>query len=268
MDKKIVICRPHGGFNDMLVRINKCYKYAKAHDRDLYIDASRSGFLDDFDKYFKVSEKGIFLNISHLLLLKNVSSLDREKLKIIADSSFDTQSVFDFSKDYDDQILVYEESGSGDESIFVFEWLLLKEGVRKHIVNTIKPLGEYDALHVRNSDYKTNYKKFFTDINDKIGSKIVLCTDSYACQEYAKKFWGEKFHIVTNIPDTKGESLHENKKLDRFQTNLDTLTDLFVLACGKNLYFTAMKKGWISGFGNLAKSLHERRDLVQKLLYK
>jgi hypothetical protein len=62
--------------------------------------------------------------------------------------------------------------------------------------------------------------------------------------------------------------LHKNKKLDRFQTNVDTLTDLFILSCSKNLYFTKMKKGWVSGFANLAKSLHERQDLIHRLLYK
>ncbi|MDR2636096.1 MAG: hypothetical protein LBC08_04620, partial [Campylobacteraceae bacterium] len=123
LDKKILICRPHGGFNDMLVRIEKCCRYAQTYNRTLYIDTSRSGFLDDFDKYFTAPE-GIFLNISHLLSLQ-VSKDDYEKLKIIADSPFDTQAVFDFSKDYDEQILVYEESGGGDESIFVFERLSL-----------------------------------------------------------------------------------------------------------------------------------------------
>jgi hypothetical protein len=193
LDKKILICRPHGGFNDILVVINKCYKYAKTYDRNLYIDTNRSGFLDGFDKYFNVSEneaEKIFLNTSHLLSITNVSKSDCEKLKIIANIPFDTQTVFDFSKDYNDQILVYEKDGGGDESIFVFEWLLLKEEVKKHIVNIIKPLGEYDAVHVRNSDYKTDYKKFFTQINDKLDKKIVLCTDSYECQEYAKRLWG------------------------------------------------------------------------------
>jgi hypothetical protein len=175
--------------------------------------------------------------------------------------------LFDFSKDYDDQILVYEESGGGDESIFVFEWLLLKEDVKRHLINIIEPLGNYDAVHVRNSDYKTDYKKFFAQINDKLGDKITLCTDSYECQTYAKELWGDRVRTVTDIPNTKGKPLHENKKLDRFQTNIDMLTDLFVLACGKNLYLTTMKKGWFSGFGNLAKSLHKRPDLIRKLLY-
>ncbi|MDR2099243.1 MAG: hypothetical protein LBP40_00250 [Campylobacteraceae bacterium] len=267
LDKKIVICRPHGGFNDMLVRITKCYEYAKKYNRILYIDTRRSGFLDDFDKYFSASEE-IFLNASCLLSLTNVSKSDNEKLKIIVNSAFNTQAVFDFSKDCEEQILVYEESGGGDDGIFAFEWLLLKDDVKKRITDIIKPLGKYDAIHVRHSDYKTNYKKFFADINDKLGDKIVLCTDSFECQTYAKEFWGEKLHIVTSIPDTKGKPLHMNEKLDRFQTNLDALTDLFVLACSQNLYFTMMKKGWISGFGNLAKSLHERQYLLNRLLYK
>jgi hypothetical protein len=178
-----------------------------------------------------------------------------------------TQITFDFSKDYDDQILVYEQSGGGADSILMLEKLTLKENIKKHIRAIIEPLGDYDALHVRNTDYKTDYKKFFAEINSKLDKTVVLCTDSLECQTYAKEFWGSRLKVVTNLPDTKGKTLHENRKLDRFQTNLDTLTDLFVLACSKNLYFTAVKKGWVSGFGNLAKSLHERQDLIRKLLH-
>ncbi|MDR0407998.1 MAG: hypothetical protein LBH45_03675 [Campylobacteraceae bacterium] len=267
LSKKIVICRPHGGFNDMLVRIEKCYEYAKLHDRVLYVDTSRSGFLDDFDKYF-IAPKGVFLNLAPLLFLsQNISKSDYEKLKIIINSPFDTEAVFDFSKDYDDQILIYEKSGGGDKSILMFEKLSLKDDVKSYIRNIIDSLGEYDALHVRNSDYKTDYKKFFAEISNKLDKKITLCTDSHECQVYAKELWGDRLEIVANAPNIKGKPLHNNKKLDRFQTNMNALTDLFVLACSKNLYFTTMKKGWISGFGNLAKSLHERQDLIYRLLY-
>lgn len=267
LNEKIIICRPHGGFNDMLVRIEKCYEYAKSYNRILYIDASRSGFLDDFDKYF-IAPEGVFLNPSYLLSTPGITKSDYKKLEIIINSPFDTQAVFDFSKDYDDQVLVYEESGVGDKSILMFEKLMLKDNLKTHIRTIIDSLGEYDAIHVRNSDYKTDYKEFFTQISDKLNKKIVLCTDSYKCQIYAKELWEDRLQIVTNIPDTKGKPLHVNKKLDRFQTNIDTLTDLFILACSKNLYFTTMKKGWISGFGNLAKNLHERQDLIHELLHK
>jgi hypothetical protein len=250
----------------MLVRIEKCYEYAKSHNRLLYIDTSRSGFLDDFDKYF-IAPEGVFLNLSHILSL-GCEEFDRKKLKIIINGSFNTQVVFDFSKDYDDRILIYEESGGGSRSILMLEKLSLKDNIKTHIRTIVDSLGEYDAIHVRNSDYKTDYKKIFAQINDKLNEKIVLCTDSYECQTYAKKLWGDRLQIVTNIPNTKGKPLHTNKKLDRFQTNINTLTDLFILACSKNLYFTSMKKGWISGFGNLAKNLHERQDLICKLLYK
>ncbi|MDR0762468.1 MAG: hypothetical protein LBF13_05420 [Campylobacteraceae bacterium] len=195
LDKKILICRPHGGFNDMLVRIHMCYKYAKTHNRDLYIDTSRSGFLDDFDKYF-TAPKDVFLNISSLLLV-NAGKSDYKKLKIIVDSPFDTQAVFDFSKYYEDQILVYEESGGGDESIFVFEWLLLKDEIKNHIANIIKSLGEYDAIHVRHSDYKTNYKKFFAKINNKIGNKIVLFAQIVMSAKFMQKSFGQiKFTLL------------------------------------------------------------------------
>ena len=51
--KKIIYCRPHNGFNDMLVHMNENYKYALKYDRHLFINTDLSGFLDNFAHYFE-----------------------------------------------------------------------------------------------------------------------------------------------------------------------------------------------------------------------
>jgi hypothetical protein len=277
--KKLLLCRPHGGLNDILCQIEKCLKYALEHDRELYIDGSHSGFLDSFENYFLAPEgvhlKGIDFLSPPFDVYPHCLSDDITTFKHkydIAVRNFihiptNTLLSFDFDKSYVEQILVHTACGGGTNSINVFEKFTLKENIRQHISKIIENLGEYDAIHVRHSDYKTDYEKFFKEINDKLGDKIILCTDSYECQLYAKSLWKEKLQIVTNIPDTQGKILHYNRNLDRFQTNLDTLTDLFVLTCGKNLYTTNIDKGFISGFGGLANLLRERKDLIEKLLW-
>ncbi|MDR2635998.1 MAG: hypothetical protein LBC08_04115 [Campylobacteraceae bacterium] len=285
---KIVFCRPHGGLNDMLVQIEKCYRYAYTYNRSLYIDTSRSGFLDDFGRYFVAPVNVYFGTLDFLnppfdcypkCLSDNIAAYEvlYDECLTLLHAKTNTKITFDFNKNYKEQILVHEQAGGGAKSIFAIGRLRLKDNIKIHIRTIIDLLGEYDAIHVRNSDYKTDYKKFFNEMNEKLGGKIVLCTDSYECQAYAKEFWGDRLHIVTNVPDTKGKPLHENKKLDRFQTNVNALTDLFVLACSKSLYLTniepnknhpwTVEKGWISGFASLAKSLHERKDLIDRLLY-
>ncbi|MDR1911977.1 MAG: hypothetical protein LBQ52_06500, partial [Helicobacteraceae bacterium] len=119
---------------------------------------------------------------------------------------------------------------------------------------------------IRHSDYKTDYKTFLAQIpNDD--RKIALCTDSYEVQQYAKSFFGDRVICVSDIPDTGGKPLHGNKNLDRYQTNLTALSDLFVLASAKTLYITKTENGLTSGFGSLAMNLNKRPKLVKRLIF-
>jgi hypothetical protein len=56
--KKYIFCRPHCGLNDILCQIATCIFYALDYRRVLYIDTSRSAFLDDFDRYFTTRRGG------------------------------------------------------------------------------------------------------------------------------------------------------------------------------------------------------------------
>jgi hypothetical protein len=107
-----------------------------------------------------------------------------------------------------------------------------------------------------------------------INRKIALCTDSFEVQNYAKKLFGDRVICVSQIPDTKGKTLHGNLDIDRYRANLDALTDLFVLACAKKLYSTVidrcddrvLEKRIQSSFGSLALALNKRPRLTKRLL--
>ncbi|MDR1910857.1 MAG: hypothetical protein LBQ52_00715 [Helicobacteraceae bacterium] len=174
---------------------------------------------------------------------------------------------FSNRRSYKEQILIYEGCSDGSESIEAFSFFLFVPIVRSHIKNAIEKLGDYDAIHIRHSDYQTDYKTFFNQINVRADRKIVLCTDSFEVQQYAKSFFGDRAVCVSEIPDTDGKPLHHNSDLDRYQTNLTALTDLFVLACAKKLYITRHKEGRLSGFSALAMKLNRRPKLIKRLLY-
>jgi hypothetical protein len=290
LNKKIVFCRMRGGFGDGFAQIQRCYEYAKKYDRKLYIDGSRGGFLDSFNNYFVVSEDVYFERFNDFARydfscypaclendVVNYKTRWDSNLNRHVHSQSGVPIIFNFSKHYDEDILVHEHHSDGSNAFKVFEWLRLNEKVRTHIVNILEKLGEYDAIHVRNTDYKTDYKTFFEDIKDKLGDKIVLCTDDLQCQLYAKSFFGDKFCIVTELPDTQGKPLHYHSTTNKFAINLATITDLFLLAKAKHLYFSTISPSssykhtlsgtFISTFSRLAKDLHEGQDLVQKILY-
>jgi len=282
-NRKIILCRPHGGLNDMLNRMHRCYFYAKTFKRDLYIDGQKSGFRDNLGNYFVhvVKRNKIKIIFDDFVPTKNISvfptflnnRLDFQTKIIgkgkVRELNSNQKIHFDFKK-YDEDVIVYEVMGGGIWSFYAFKWLHFTEPVKTHINSIINNLKEYDAVHVRNTDIKTDYKTFFNRISPKIKRKLVLCTDSFECQQFAKSFFGNRLVIVSEIPDTKGESLHDNSNFSTYQQNLNVLTDLMILACSKR--FFAMKptqwKFWKfnSGFSRLAAMLHFRKDLVRKLL--
>ena len=275
--ENIVLCKPRGGLNDILVQIEKCWKYAIEHNRCLHIDTSRSGLLDDFQNYF-ILPKGVFsgspnlqppFNCNPEFLSNNISdyplNFNAEKRNYTYTPNGELVT-FDFSRSHPHQILVHEQCGGGLDSFHALRKLNLQPKIASHIYKLVSELGEYDAVHVRNTDYKTNYREFFSEIDKKLGDRIVLCTDDFSCQKYAQSIWGNRLKTVTDIPETNGKPLHYNKDIDRFSANLDAITDLILLSLGKNLFFSRLENGYLSGFTRLANELHRRKDVVENLL--
>jgi hypothetical protein len=283
-DQKFLLCMPMSGLNDLLVIINRCVNYAISHNRIIYIDGIKSGFLDDFDRYFTVRERetmNIKLCRIDALILPLEAYPKRLKQLFLSQIHKKSRSVisFDLNRSYNQGILVYVYGTGGDDSIGAFSFLDLAPAVRSHIHEKIENLGDYDAVHIRHSDYTTDYKPFLQEIYDRhqTDRKIVLCTDSYEVQQYAKELFQDKIICVNDIPDTNGKTLHCNPDLERYQTNLATLCDLFVLAWAKTLYMTHIdrdhygkfiaSKRYISGFGRLAMALRQHPKLTKRLIY-
>jgi hypothetical protein len=299
-DEKIVLCRPGGGLNDMLNQIEKCYQYCQKYKRKLYIDGSKSGFLDDFSNYFVPRDANIsFEKIDFLTPPFDVfpkclyNDLYNNELIYNKNTFLNTTKdgipiTFDFKKDYEEQILVHRQGGGVFKGILALARLNLKEDIKIHIRSIIEELkkqagnkGKYYAIHVRNTDHKTDYKSYFNDIKIKLDKASFLCTDDYECQQYAKMFFGENVKSVTDIPDLSScpaKTLHFNGYIDRYKTNVGTLTDLFILACAEKIYKAPViggffvgsayiRPGILSGYFILAKSLHENKRILDSLLY-
>lgn len=297
--ERIVLCRPRGGLNDMLVQIERCHQYCRKYNRKLYIDGSRGGFLDDFSNYFIPSKGVSFKKIDFLHapfdvfpkeLNENIYEYEVQlKKKEIGGSNYVTEKgtpiTFDFNRDYNEQILVHEQPGGGSTGYLALAKMQLVNEVRQHILEKIEAIkkltakDKYDAIHIRNTDYQTDYMSFFNIIKRKINKTTVLCTDDFQCQQDAKEYFGGKVITVTDIPDlsnairedgsaphNRSFTLHQNKNLDRYKTNIDALTDVFILASSNNLYYTSVSKGTLSGFTFLAKSLNSNKAILKSLL--
>ncbi|MDR0664815.1 MAG: hypothetical protein LBF86_04755 [Helicobacteraceae bacterium] len=276
--RKFVFCRLRNGLNDMFFQVDRCASYAFRYNRLIYIDGSKSGFLDDLGRYFTIRERE-----REWIRFGTIDSLYYQ-VGYVADNIVKTKTreriVFSITKSCNENILVYEQGIGGVSAINALYIFALAPEVRSHIRQIVEKLGDYDAVHIRHSDYKTDYKPFLKKVIDRARAdrKIALCTDSYEVQRYAAALFGDRVVCVSRIPDTKGKTLHANPDLDRYEINLVALSDLFVLAGAKNLYMTQIDRydsngrvvnvgGKLSSFGRLAKSLNKRPALLKRLLY-
>lgn len=270
-----LLCRPCGGLNDMLSQIDHCFRYAKKFDRELWVDTTRSGFGDCFGQYFDPTPKLIFgVPEGH----ERRSCFPREvQGKIMAYERRWHQDfgnvillpkgpllTFDFNRDYEEELLLHEQVGGGHRGIGALRLLTLRSSIASEIKEQLIALGSYIAIHVRHTDYKTDYQGFFARIKEHVGdNKVVLCTDSYECQQYALGVF-PNIELASDIPDTQGKTLHGNPAVTSFETNVQALKDLIVISCGREFLYAITESQVVSGFAILA--LHLRgKGLRNKL---
>jgi len=288
---KYLICRPNGGFNDVLSRSETAVRYSYKHRRKLFIYTANVDYCDDLSNYFilpsyissgKIEDIQYPASVYPQYLSGNIYEFEdfREEKKML-DSKGESYNTSDINSDYKEQYLICNWLGDRQTSICFFKRIKLVEHLRIHISRKVRQLGKYSAVHIRNTEnYQTDYKMFLKIVKEDLDPlhTIAVCTDSYEVQEYSKALFGERLVLPSIIPDYGGKSIHVYKHPDiqqKRRENVDAITDLFILACSKKLYTsvitTEQKKKTIedkfySGYSLLAMNLHKRKRLVTKLL--
>ncbi|WP_019628337.1 alginate lyase family protein [Thioalkalivibrio sp. AKL10] len=296
-----LLCRPHGGLTDMLTQMWNCYDYAKRYDRKLVFDGSRSGLLDDLGNYFMWigdrDDGSLSLDDATLSILNGLAckifpiegQLDRyvvrvgkkeapcigEKL-VRYESIGETPLTFCFDRDYPDELLVHEQSssvggGGPKRAASMLRELCLTPEVAARCNKVLDNIpDEFSAIHVRNTDYETNYIPYLDSLAATIEGDVLICSDDARVREYAKMAFGPgRVFTVSEVPNTEGKRLHSNPKLDvadRFEHNVAAFVDLFAMACASRVYFTEVTKGKASGFSRLADILQKDPVCVSRLL--
>ena len=71
--------------------------------------------------------------------------------------------------------------------------LRLVPEVAQEIAGALAALGEdYDAVHIRNTDVRTDYLSAFREMFPQVqGRKLLVCSDDLLCREEAKQFFVE-----------------------------------------------------------------------------
>ncbi len=290
-----VLCRPHGGLNDTFCQIEKCWEYAERSGRTLIIDTRNSCLFGEFSDFFQAKDALIKIESNTSKVDMAINSLDCYPPRMhgpqvngmldaratvyskeqgnMADRVSGALLTFDFDRDYSEPVLIHEQFGGGDSSFSLLERITISESVRPIVLDRIAGLGrDYVAIHVRNTDYQTDYESLFDRIYPEMAGKSVLvCSDDAGVIQKARRFFDASTVLSSSeIPHTNQKPLHGERTMksdqDRTMSAIASIVDLCALALSSRLYFMDVKAGHPSGFSRLARHLNENKQLVYQLL--
>jgi hypothetical protein len=231
--KKILLCVPHGGLNDLFCQIEKCRQYAQRFGRVLYIDTRVCGLLGEFSVFFKIPETesltviGCSNDFDYDMLnslkaypkvvtgrLNSYQASISKTHRSWCEKESDEPLKFDMDQDYAEDLIVHEQSGGGTVSHSLMQCLkmtdYLIEEVEKRLV--VVP-DRYLAIHVRNTDLKSDYISFFEEIKYKMtGQTLLVCSDDSKVAVDAKEFFS-----LSNVVTVTSTSILNQKPLLHLQ---------------------------------------------------
>jgi hypothetical protein len=288
---RYLLCRPRGGLNDTLCQIERCWRYAEKYQRILVIDTRNSGLMGNFFDYFSVSKSSIpvrdffvddeldgfnqetCLPKCYAGKLEGVGAYFLNPEKNYVDKDHGESITFDFDSDHGEAILIHEQSGGGTLSFSCLQRLHLTEYVCGEALKAFEGLPKsYEAIHIRNTDYRSNYKYYFTKLKEKFKGKTVLvCSDDGGVIEYAKIFFADaKILSFSNGKNINGIPLHLKENYanneDRKKATIDAIIDLLMLGGAKVFYYIGGKHGHPSGYSVLAAYLCNNKGVLRSLL--
>jgi len=296
--RKFLLCRPSGGLTDTLCQIETCWRYAQQFGRILAIDASASGLWGDFADFFvlKAADLEVHARATPQLMadlnamsccpaaLRGRLSLPDGRLgyacrwdaslSALVDAQSGSRLSFDFTIDHPQDVLLHHQAGGGPSQAFaLLQRVVLTADLALECRQRLAAFGrDYDAIHIRNSDYRTDWKEFLTRIAPELSLPAVLvCSDDRNVLSYAQDFFKGKRLLASSMPpDTAGKALHTHEfamspELRR-RVVRDGLIDLIALARGATLHYTNTTNGYPSGYSELARHLHLNRAVLESLI--
>lgn len=280
----------------MLCQIEKCCRYAEKTNRTVIVDANYQNsrnFHEDFSHYFQSRQNKLFLSL-------NDSPVDLEQLNVYPPSlqgKLNSYQVaekmplqpfkemisgedisFDFSKHYPHSLLVHHQGGGGNLSAFALLRLKLVETVKSALISRLAVIsGSYTAIHIRHTDYHSEYLSAIQLLKDKSPARLFVASDNRQVLD----------EIFSHLPSTKifsfsknisidGSPIHQKKPSDETlisARNLDAVLDLLTLALSSQLIICKISGGTVSfktpnysGYSLLAKQLWENKLILNYLL--
>ena len=289
---RLLLCRPEGGLNDVLCQIERCWDYAERFNRNLVIDLSKRGLMSAvFDCLeLKGKSSGVVLGMPDSLATQlsgltvrpsgiqgRINEYTKEwRGSKWVDAGTQQAITFDFDVDLPEELLVHEQAGGGTASQKSILRFTVKSEQADAIRGQLPELPEeYDAIHIRSTDYKTHFSPLLRRLARKnTRLPLLVCSDNNAVFEEARSLSSRR-RIITfpNHPITNGLPLHrDSAKHDNATLNASAhrlLAEMYALSSARTLHYgpvflqSATEHTQFSGFSVLLGFLTENHEARQ-----
>jgi hypothetical protein len=276
----------------MFSRIGACCRYADRQHRLVIVETDFPGslyFRDDFGRYFISHDPNLVLSSRHYVSQFDCFDVEPAAFKervnqYKVDYNNDVSALaevgtaliprFDLNRKHDAPLLLYHSVGGGLRKA---EIALRRISISSMVLQALNERlarigGSYTSIHIRHTDYSTEYRQRISILRTKILGPVYVATDNREALEFCRQVFGnDRVFNFTVLPDVAGEAIHDNVKLNAQQSNVDSICDLLLLAIAKTYYFFPIANSTLdgpaySGFSKLAELLHTDKALLRQFM--
>jgi hypothetical protein len=289
---RLLLCRAQGGLNDILSEIGRCLNYARKYNRTVIVETDYfdlNHFNDCFGNYFISHDQRLILDSkSYRQQFDQLSCFPKfvegrvNSYRCFPDTvgiDLETKQpvVVDFTKDYTEILLVHHSNArqKGRNALDSLKVLQLQPSLLATLKIRLKSLGEnYKSVHIRHTDYKTEYENRVRSLKAKLDGTVFIATDNADVLATCEKILDESQVLsFSKLPDDAGAPLHHLRGPDNAkQRNDDAILDLFTLVHAQEYFFFPRQtnsfalRPTYSGFSVLVDRLRHEPRLLQQIL--
>ena len=288
---RMLLCRPRGGLNDMLSQIEKCCRYAEVTGRVVVVDTrfGDSSFYDDFDTYFVSRQRRLILSARELkeafdqattfppCLQGQVTSyrgIWTEQQDGYVEKKTGTPLTFDFARNYSEELLVHQQYGRLPFAAAAFLRLHLQPAVTKELLTRVSKIGgPFLGVHVRHTDYRSDYHRLLGQLARATSERLFLSTDNRkVLDEFRAALPSKQIYSFSEDLSTDGRPIHLRPPSmgTVFRRNSDAILDVLLLALSVRIVSADIINGrngrTKSGYSVLASELFKQKRYLSELL--
>lgn len=293
MMNKFVLLRPDGGLNDIFCQIEKYACYAEQTNRILIVDTAykhSQHFNDEFGNYFTSRSRRLILSATeHYEALNKMSVFPHfltnrvnEYQRVwntqagnFCDVSTNLPISFQLNQHYPESLLLVHESLGGENSFFACARMRLNTDLKRELKTRLETIGgPYHAIHIRHTDYQTDYESKLLELSRAGIKKLFVATDNKeVLQDFRRELGADCVYSFSELTRVNQNPLHRNASPDEMRPyrNTDAICDLLLLALAEMLHILPLKNpssggSPYSGFSLLAKNLWTSKIMLKRLL--